>query len=82
MLLRNYQLLLQVSEGKILNEFLTYAWSELIFCFDASKSRYLSVCKGRLQCGNEQSVNFELAINKLIVAMQPAGEIFTGDIYV
>lgn len=74
-------MLLQVSKGKILNEFLTYAWSELIFCFDASK-RYLSVCKGRLQCGNEQSVNFELAINKLIVAMQPAGEIFTGDNYV
>lgn len=75
-------MLLQVSKGKILTEFLTYAWSELIFCFDESKSRYLSVCKGRLQCGNEQSVNFELAINKLIVAMQPAGEIFTGDNYV
>lgn len=75
-------MLLQVSEGKILNEFLTYAWSELILLASKQKSRYLSVCKGRLQCGNEQSVNFELAINKLIVAMQPAGEIFTGDIYV
>lgn len=42
------------------------------FLFSASKSRYFSVCKGKLQCGDKQGVNVVLAINKFTTAMQLA----------